>query len=197
MNQRPIQGEEEILLVASCYRKRNKLRPDGPLGSYADCYSKPVAAFGTVSLALRFRKTTFVETTVWSKQWSLLIYIAVMKEPSIHFTNKASTCQVNLLKYIIYSLDIPRIRKGPPSSFTAKEGSNVSFPCSSKGFPKPDITWYKNNQKLDSNLYNAVTGVLTFPSIQFGDRGLYRCEAKNFLGFDSTTVKIVVEGIKN
>ena len=31
---------EEILLVASCYRNRDKLRPDGPLGLYADltCY---------------------------------------------------------------------------------------------------------------------------------------------------------------
>ena len=26
----------EILLVASCYRNRDKLRPDGPLGSRAD-----------------------------------------------------------------------------------------------------------------------------------------------------------------
>ena len=50
---------------------------------------------------------------------------------------------------------------------------------------------------LDNSLYNAVTGVLTFLSIQFGDRGLYRCEARNFLGFDSATVKIVVEGMEN
>ena len=26
----------KILLVASCYRNRDKLRPDGPPGSYAD-----------------------------------------------------------------------------------------------------------------------------------------------------------------
>lgn len=26
----------EILLVASCYRNRDKRRPDGPLGSYTD-----------------------------------------------------------------------------------------------------------------------------------------------------------------
>ena len=32
----PIQGGVEIFLVASCYGKRDKLRPDGPLGSYAD-----------------------------------------------------------------------------------------------------------------------------------------------------------------
>ena len=36
MDWHPIQGGVEILLVASCYRNRNKLRPDGPLGSHAD-----------------------------------------------------------------------------------------------------------------------------------------------------------------
>ena len=36
MDQHPIQRGEEILLVASCYRKQDKLRPDGPLDSYAD-----------------------------------------------------------------------------------------------------------------------------------------------------------------
>ena len=32
----PSRGEYKILLVASCYGNRDKLRPDGPLGSYAD-----------------------------------------------------------------------------------------------------------------------------------------------------------------
>ena len=32
----PIQGGVEIFLVASCHRNRDKLRPDGPFGSYAD-----------------------------------------------------------------------------------------------------------------------------------------------------------------
>ena len=36
MDKHPIQGGVEILLVASCYKNRDKLRPDGPLGSYAD-----------------------------------------------------------------------------------------------------------------------------------------------------------------
>ena len=36
MDWHPIQGGVEILLVASCYKNRDKLRPDGPLGSYAD-----------------------------------------------------------------------------------------------------------------------------------------------------------------
>ena len=36
MDQHPIQGGVEILLVASCYRNRDKHRPDGPLDSNAD-----------------------------------------------------------------------------------------------------------------------------------------------------------------
>ena len=33
MDWHPIQGGVEILLVASCYRNRDKLRPNGPRGS--------------------------------------------------------------------------------------------------------------------------------------------------------------------
>ena len=36
MDYHPIQGGVEILSVASCYGNRDKLRPDGPLGSNAD-----------------------------------------------------------------------------------------------------------------------------------------------------------------
>ena len=36
MDQHPIQGEVGILLVPSCYGNREKLRPDGTLGSYTD-----------------------------------------------------------------------------------------------------------------------------------------------------------------
>ena len=36
MDWHPIQGGVEILLVALCFRNWDKLRPDGPLGLYAD-----------------------------------------------------------------------------------------------------------------------------------------------------------------
>ena len=36
MDWHPIQGGIEILLVASCYRNGDKLRPDGSLGLYTD-----------------------------------------------------------------------------------------------------------------------------------------------------------------
>ena len=36
MDWHPIQGGVEILLAASCYRNRDKLRPDGPLALHTD-----------------------------------------------------------------------------------------------------------------------------------------------------------------
>ena len=36
MDQHPIQGGVEILLVDSCYRNQDKFWPDEPLGPYAD-----------------------------------------------------------------------------------------------------------------------------------------------------------------
>ena len=36
MDKYPIEGGVEILLVASCYRNRDKLLPDGPLSSNVD-----------------------------------------------------------------------------------------------------------------------------------------------------------------
>ena len=89
---------------------------------------------------------------------------------------------------------MPKITNKPPSNLTIVEGNNVSLPCHATGFPKPVITWYKDGENLDGDYYSADTGMLTFANIQFADRGLYRCEARNFVGSESATVKIVVEG---
>ena len=55
MDYHPIQageGDIEILLVASCYRNRDKLRPDGPLGSYAEfTFTWSVAIIDFVTLS--------------------------------------------------------------------------------------------------------------------------------------------------
>ena len=38
MGKHPIQGGSRLLLVASCFRNRDKLWPDGPLGSHHRLY---------------------------------------------------------------------------------------------------------------------------------------------------------------
>ena len=50
MDWHPIQGGVEIFLVASCHGNRDKLRPDGPLGSYADFWILVLEFFCLLSL---------------------------------------------------------------------------------------------------------------------------------------------------
>ena len=55
MDWHPPRGGVEILVVASCYRNRDKLRPDGPLGSYLDFL--PTLP-GEVTLGVTGKKTS-------------------------------------------------------------------------------------------------------------------------------------------
>ena len=55
LDQHPTQWGVEILLVASCYRNRDKLRPGGPLSSYADFESEGV---------YNRNKTTFLKRAI-------------------------------------------------------------------------------------------------------------------------------------
>ena len=60
MDSNPTQGGVEILLVASCYRYRDKLRPDGTLVSYADFLRIiiPIQILETFKRNYRFRPSS-------------------------------------------------------------------------------------------------------------------------------------------
>lgn len=49
---------------------------------------------------------------------------------------------------------------------------------------------------MNSRHFNKEKGEITFSSVQFSDRGSYRCEARNFLGVDSVTIEVAVEGMQ-
>ena len=50
MDQHPIQEGVEMLLVASCYLNRDKLRPDGPLDLYTDLMFLPSTFKGLAAI---------------------------------------------------------------------------------------------------------------------------------------------------
>ncbi|XP_034543838.1 basement membrane-specific heparan sulfate proteoglycan core protein-like isoform X2 [Notolabrus celidotus] len=58
------------------------------------------------------------------------------------------------------------------------ENKSVTLTCSSNGYPTPEFTWYKQNDRG----HHSKGSELTFSSIQSSDSGRYYCEAKNELG---------------
>ena len=80
MDWHPIQGGVEIFLVASCHGNRDKLRPGGPLGSYADFTSVghlTVEKNNPFSLEVRLKTELFC--SVFQKRFSsrLIIFVSV------------------------------------------------------------------------------------------------------------------------
>ncbi|XP_022800131.1 hemicentin-1-like [Stylophora pistillata] len=82
----------------------------------------------------------------------------------------------------------------PPSNTTKVEGQTVVFSCVVAGYPKPDVAWTKDGDKLDiavdfrSN-FSSKDGEhsLSIANVQQSDTGQYRCVANNSLGTSTST----------
>jgi hypothetical protein len=46
----------------------------------------------------------------------------------------------------------PVINEQLASSYTVKEGKQISMTCKYSGYPKVDVVWLKDNQPIDLNL---------------------------------------------
>ncbi|XP_022808383.1 muscle, skeletal receptor tyrosine protein kinase-like, partial [Stylophora pistillata] len=84
----------------------------------------------------------------------------------------------------------PEIVQGPKNQ-SAWIGSNATFSCTAKGFPRPTIQWIKDNVSypLQSNPRASVTldgptnrGQLFITRVEMEDYGNYQCLAKNSVG---------------
>lgn len=67
------------------------------------------------------------------------------------------------------------------------------------GFPNPDVTWYKNGEKITSStkfsiIYEENTSVITINSLERSDTGKYVVEAKNNAGVASVELNLNVIG---
>ena len=95
----------------------------------------------------------------------------------------------------IFFKALPKITKRPPSVLVTKEGDNVVIPSKASGFPKPKISWYKDNKKVDERFY--ATGALRINNVKFEDHGVYLLKAKNFIGQATAKMKLVLNGNVN
>uniref|UniRef100_A0AAR5PDB0 Titin-like n=1 Tax=Dendroctonus ponderosae TaxID=77166 RepID=A0AAR5PDB0_DENPD len=83
---------------------------------------------------------------------------------------------------------------------TTHDGFSVVFQCKVEGYPRPQITWFRQThiikESIDFQMYyteeNVATLVISevFPE----DAGTFTCVAKNSAGFASSTAELTVEG---
>ena len=82
-----------------------------------------------------------------------------------------------------------------PPSLTVNEADSAAFYCSATGNPRPVIMWRKVNRFVAKDRSNTnYPGRLVINRVQFSDRGIYKCEARNILGMAQTDTSLVVNG---
>ena len=101
---------------------------------------------------------------------------------------------------ISYYFSAPEFVKRLPAEETVEEGTTVSFACKIVGFPKPTVTWYKDDDiiandarakiDVDENIHS-----ICLKDVSKCDGGVYRCKAVNLEGSSTNNLYVSVKGI--
>nr|ASU10868.1 PDGF and VEGF related receptor 1 [Pacifastacus leniusculus] len=91
----------------------------------------------------------------------------------------------------------PKWKKGvdsPLQTQNLKEMGNLTLDCSAEGAPTPQVTWYKDNNKLeDKGDHRTISGNhISFNFLKTSDAGLYKCEVTNRAGTIRSEAHITV-----
>lgn len=107
-----------------------------------------------------------------------------------------------IVKYLLVILGSQVEVQVPPKilsmePITIIEGETASAKCTATGKPPPSFQWIKLRESQDLAVTDRfevkeLTGELIMNRVEFNDDGLYKCIAKNSVGFVETTVKINV-----
>lgn len=79
------------------------------------------------------------------------------------------------------------------------QGCECRMTCAVQGSPRPQVTWFRNDQSLDRNPALYSTDVLSvcslvIPSVSLKDSGEYKAVARNPLGQAVSTATLIVTG---
>ena len=85
------------------------------------------------------------------------------------------------------------------------ETNPITFSCQAIGEPVPTISWYFNSVMINvsnESKYNVsssmndivITSYLTIMNAQSYDVGIYTCEAENFIGNNSSSGVLTING---
>nr|XP_013816024.1 PREDICTED: myosin light chain kinase, smooth muscle isoform X1 [Apteryx mantelli mantelli] len=88
----------------------------------------------------------------------------------------------------------------PPRNIRVQLGATARFEGKVRGYPEPQITWYRNGHPVPEGeryvVDRSIRGIfsLVINGVQEGDGGKYTCEAANDGGVRQVTVELTVEG---
>jgi len=108
-------------------------------------------------------------------------------------TNEAGS--VNATAFVTV-LEAPRFVRAMRKEVTVEVGDSSVLECFASGAPKPVISWYKDNTRVQSSdhVVFAESGqMLVIPQSDEEDAGSYACEATNSQGTVTHRVKLSVE----
>lgn len=111
-----------------------------------------------------------------------------------------STVLLLLLLLLVDSV-VPLQIEVPKSEVITTEGADIELMCVFVGSPSPQITWYKDGQKLANNdsqvtvtLNNKCEAFLKLKSVTLLDAGKYGCEGGNLAGNVRGNITLFVKG---
>ena len=106
-----------------------------------------------------------------------------------------------LLLLLLVDSVVPLQIEVPESEVITTEGADIELMCVFVGSPSPQITWYKDGQKLANNdsqvtvtLNNKCEAFLKLKSVTLLDAGKYGCEGGNLAGNVRGNITLFVKG---
>lgn len=77
------------------------------------------------------------------------------------------------------------------------KSSDLEIYCLAKGFPTPDVTWFRNGMKVKDQIQTKGRATMKLNRVSSSDAGLYICQATNVINDEEYKMEgySVVEGI--
>ena len=75
-------------------------------------------------------------------------------------------------------------------------GNSVRMDCSTTGYPKPTVKWYKDKAlfKKRKSVIGRFQTLVTIRDAVLADRGLYTCNVSNAYGWINNSYRVDVRG---
>ena len=95
---------------------------------------------------------------------------------------------------MFFFVSVPPTFHVHPQNAISYEKRDVTLRCQAEGQPKPQITWYKNGNKIEESDYFVIVDGqdLRILGLLMLDSGFYQCFVENIAGSIQATIQLSV-----